>query len=205
MKAVLVLVGAALVSVSAAVGLVRELGSRTTTHTEGDWGDFFDGEQLVAASELIVVGELRSQSTQQVVFPSPTNPDSRFVRTDLIQTFDVIDVLKGDYREKSIDRRVTVSHDFEGNSTGRGKSTLEVEPVEPGRTYVLFLTSYPVDDTRTAWGPPGQPGVGEIDGDRVFLRGTERYGEEVDARGLPRASSRSEAPFEMTLTELRGR
>lgn len=204
MKKPILVLGGLLVLGLATVGAVREFSGGVTTGGDGDWLDYYDAASLIAASELIVVAELQSEATEEIVFASPVDPNVKFVRTELIQTIKVIEVVKGDYSASTIERRTTLGHTYVGTER-EGRSSLKAPPIEKGRTYVLFLTQYPVDDTRTGWSAPGDPGLAELQGDRLIFRGTERYGQAVQDRGLPQPSSGSEAPFEMTLTELRSK
>lgn len=135
--------------------------------------DYFTLGDLVRDSEIIVVGELLSESPPERA--QLTNPDGQpngiFV-SSLKRTFHVDEVLK-DLDPNTSEIEVVYLTQLE--RTGVPAVDYEVPAVRPGKKYVLFLREVLDEQRETILTSTGVPGEGIVSGANLSFEVTPRY------------------------------
>ena len=150
-----------------------------------DYAGYMTAEGLVGESGLIVVAEYVSERTVSVEIS--TNPVSGLgggTRKEKLRTYRVVEYLKGGEPR-------TATIEMWGGPKVRGKQV------------VLFLRSFAYGN-QASWAWTGEPNYALIDAEwLLFQSGSEIYVEDAIRRGGQLPIQGSEAPFALTLTQLR--
>ena len=160
---------------------------------------------MIDDAPLIVTARLVDEVTETVEIPSPVVDHSGAFRDDVIRTFEPVEVIKGELVTAGETFQVWYSVGTSLPASGRIPARVEVrelERVENGRTYLLFLEPIPRDGV-AMWGQIGAPGIAEVTGETLSFIAPVRYLEALADRGLSPSRSDSAAPFDVSLTEFR--
>jgi len=158
----------------------------TTSGSSCDCGPmYFTVEELVQASDLIAVVEFVGDHKERVEVRHPQTGEPQGTRTTTWRSYRVVEPLKDDTL-----------------SDTPGEVVLGAGPSDRNKTYVVFL------ERRLAGDPPyylqpGTPFFAELRGDELLFEATDDYREVIEALGLERPVNDSDAPFALTLTQLR--
>lgn len=106
----------------------------------------------------------------------PADGSGGVPRTDLVRTFQVLQVLKGDL-PATIDVRFTTSHVIDEPHRSGPPETRQFQApeIQRDREYVLFLRSFLDSNGERTWVYSGQPSVAEITGDDVHFWQSAEY------------------------------
>jgi hypothetical protein len=143
--------------------------------------DFDRLEHILEVSELVVEARFSGEREIAVAVPS-VDGGPPISRTDLVRTFVVSDVLRGDSPGARIDVRSTLSRSvpgFPGPLEQVAGST--VVPLEQGKTYVLFL-AHLQDIDGPIWASLAEPGVAEVVGDELRFIGSDQHAAAIRGR-----------------------
>jgi hypothetical protein len=169
----------------------------------GDWPDYFTANDLVKASDLIVVAQFVDEVEERVEVESPVTENSGVFREDVIRTYRVLEIIKGDV-PKDADIQVWRTrgiYNTRSSEIDRSQS-FDLRPAEKDKTYVLFLILADREG-EPIWGNTGHPELAELEGEKLTFVATPRYLESIIEHGYTRARSDSAAPFEVTLSEIK--
>lgn len=169
---------------------------------------YFSPEELVGASQAIVIGRVGAQRDESFEFNSRATGEVVAVLTENVTTVEVTSVLKGDISVGEVIGVVQTA-----NSTNRDRvngdsvQSREVLSLPAGEEMVFFLRRVVLPPETTGnesstWGRPGEPGFARLDGDVLQFVSTERYRTTVESRGLTLGDGGG-APFSLDLSTLK--
>lgn len=133
---------------------------------------FRDLEQLAAASHAVLTATLAGEREEQI----PADGNGGVPRTDLVRTFQVLQVLKGDL-PATIDVRFTTSHVIDDPHRSGPPETRQFQApeVQRDREYVLLLRSFLDSNGERTWVYSGQPSVAEVRGGEAYFGISDEY------------------------------
>lgn len=174
--------------------------THTVRTSDGDWPDYYEVGTLISDSDLVVIAHFRGETRERVEIPSPVVEHSGMFRMDIMRTYQVVDVIKGDVPN---DGAVTVwGTEAIDDDSGLRSQVFESVAVSEDELYVLFLQRFTRDE-EPVWGRTGEPELAIVKGeDLVFLAST-RYIETAKENGYTFSVRDSVAPFSTTLEEIR--
>jgi hypothetical protein len=171
------------------------------------WLDFFNLEELTAASSSVVVGKVMSVRDRTIPVQSPGSPRLGD-NTQQIISLEVVERWKGDSpatgRQMDIVHSTRVSMD-DPKTGARGYAAMEdgALRVQKGSTVVAFLSLGTDSDGSPLWGFAGQPGLAEVRGTQLVFLASPRYRAELARRGLQAAPNSGDSPFAATIPGVR--
>jgi len=176
---------------------------------DAEWGDLFSLPEILAASEVVVIVKPVSQRDDMIVSRSAASGQSMAEVVEHVDVVEVIEVLKGSVAPGD---QLSV-YQSAGTARERGqrparRTQYETIPLMASQEYVLFLRSVPRPPVypgteELIWIRPGEPGVAQIEGDRLQFLATQRYQTAVGEKGLKAPEGQLGVPFSATLSELR--
>ncbi len=150
MIAIFLLVG--LASGTVALGHIPGRTS-STVGGDSDWGDFPSLADLMSRTEIVVVGTLLSERIETVEIPSNYTAEV-LVRTDVVRSYRISEVVAGRYEPSLIETRVARSYRFDNSPVPRAGGALDIVDLQVGAEYVLFLRWYQPEAGPAHWGQP---------------------------------------------------
>lgn len=173
-----------------------------TAGSDSDWGDFPTLADLMSRTEIVVVGTLLSERIETVEIPS-NHTDEVLVRTDVVRSYRISEVVAGRYEPSLIETRVATSYRFDNSPVPRPGGALDIVELQIEAEYVLFLRWYQPEAGPAHWGQPGEPATAIRVGDDLLFVSSERYRRTLEEAGLTPPSPGSTAPFHATLSAVR--
>lgn len=170
-----------------------------TVGSDSDWGDFPTLADLMSRTEIVVVGSLLSERIETVEIPS-NHTDEVLIRTDVVRSYRISEVVAGRYEPTLIETRVASSYRFDNSPLPRAGGALDIVDLQIGAEYVLFLRWYQPEAGPAHWGQPGEPATAIRAGDDLLFVASERFRRTLEEAGSTPPSPGSAAPFRATLS-----
>jgi hypothetical protein len=166
--------------------------------------EFASVDQLVAASDMILVGVLKSESREQVREPSPVDSSHADTRVDVVRVFSVTEVIKGTPPSSgTVEARAAESGRLELPGGTTSNVTYEVVPLKGGSTYILFLRRLADPAIGQFWGLAGEPGVAEVKLGKMIFSTTPGFARDLQRRGVVLGASGAGPAFDVTLDQVK--
>jgi hypothetical protein len=180
-------------------------GTNQTSFTDSDLAVPETLRAVVEGSPVIVRGTLVNERVQVTELRSPVTGQVAGERTELVRTFEIGDVLRGDVANgEALDVLATTAMKTWGENRERQRAwEVEFVAMERGRDYVLFLTTFS-EETGEALGLNGAVSVALVDGDRLVFLLTDEYREAAKDAGFDQPGVAGlQGSFDVVMSELR--
>ena len=178
----------------------------------GEWPAFFDLDELVEATDAIVLATLEEEDIETVGFPLDDGGAYDSV-TEVLRTFHVDEPLAGSLTEGDYFTRIStasVAHHPADDATP-SERVFQVLDLEEGGQFILFLSvvpipeGYPEEWGNLAWASPGEPHTARLhDDESLSWLTTGRYDDAREARDLAPGAGGAGSAFDTDLDGLRG-
>ncbi|MGE3076928.1 MAG: hypothetical protein AB7N24_17005 [Dehalococcoidia bacterium] len=182
----------------------REPTDGERTYSDVDWGAAQTLPALIEKSPVIVQGILRTEETDSRLLVSPNTNEVAGERVELVRTFELTRVLRGPFSPKTeiVVRAATSSRTWDDDPSASRSFEREPTPMEVGREYVLFLTTFS-PETGADLGPVGVVSAAAVNGDElVFLAPSAYLDELADGPMESRGKTGLGASFDVTAQRL---
>jgi hypothetical protein len=176
------------------------------------WPAFFTPNELVAASDAIVVATLLEETVENIEVPATGDEGGIDVVTEIIRTFRVDDAVGGGlFPGDLIHTFSTASVAHEPADGGNPSEVVfQVLQFESGDTLLLFLSLvvlpdyYPETWGTVAWAAPGEPSAARVSpSGELQWETTGRYDQVREDRKLPAGRGGAGEAFDISLDDLR--
>jgi hypothetical protein len=181
--------------------------ARPDARVEVLWLDYSTLDELLAASDAVVVGTIVDLVERTVSLQEPGRP-ALGERTEQEFTIRVSEVFKGQGIDSGqlIAVTQTTKVNLDDPRTGaKNATTIEDGSLDlrPSMEVVAFLALRTAADGSRPWGLAGHPAIAEIKAGQLAFLASPRYSQDLARRGLAPSAAGGDSPFSVSLAQVR--